>query len=99
MRRPKTTRSLARPVARSIEKRPSPAHSVLLGDEGGEVAGFDHGPDKGLRVLAPGVEVAPVCVGESGAQLAHAAPDLLQFGDVRDHVPPPSGSGLVTPGE
>src|SRR5919107_3521180 len=50
---------------------------VLLGYERAEVAGFGHRPDELLRVLAFGIEFAPVAVRELRADLPHALPELL----------------------
>src|SRR5258708_39965927 len=49
-----------------------PGAAVLLGNEGGKVAGLRELVDELLRVFAPGVELAPVLAGEAFADLRHA---------------------------
>ena len=52
--------------------------AVLLGDERCEVSGLGHRLDELLRVLAPGVEVAPVLIGELLTDFPHSLTEYLQ---------------------
>jgi hypothetical protein len=71
---------------REVEAHPA----VPLRYERGEVASFAHRSDELLRVAARGVELSPILVREAGADLPHAAAEVL----VRSAHPASPGAGL-----
>src|SRR3989441_9479276 len=71
------------PASRDAE----PGAAVLLGDEGGQIAGLGQVVDEGLGILTLGVERAPVLAGVALADLGDAVPQralLVGEGEVDD---------------